>query len=197
MKLKKNMRRVCTRNAVTLALAVWLVTGCSAGAQQDAFLPLVRSMADRLNTADQVALNKWDTGQPVYDPQREAQVIANAVAMASEYGLTTEDVTNIFSDQIEANKEIQYELLSNWMRQGNAPATPRQSLAGVIRPILDKLQANIMLNLKGVAPLRSNTDCQTQVATAVGRVAQQTSLDALHLAALDRAVARICVTQTG
>ncbi|CAB4052951.1 hypothetical protein LMG9964_06642 [Paraburkholderia phenoliruptrix] len=195
LEMKKKVGPVGTRHAVTLALALWFAAGCSPGigAQQDAFVPLVRSMADRLNTADQVALSKWDTGQPVYDGQREAQVIANAATMASEYGLTAEDAINIFSDQVEANKEVQYALLNNWRRQGDAPATPRQSLAGVIRPILDKLQASIMQNLQSVAPLRSIADCHALVASAVGQVAEQASLDVLHRAALDRAVARICV----
>ncbi|MEM5440551.1 chorismate mutase [Paraburkholderia diazotrophica] len=193
--MKKNIGPVVTRHAVTLALAICLVAGCSPGigAQQDAFVPLVRSMADRLNTADQVALSKWDTDQPVYDRQRETQVITNAATMASEHGLTPEDAINIFSDQIEANKEVQYALLNNWRRQGNAPATPRQSLPSVIRPILDKLQVSIMENLQSVAPLRSIADCHAQVASAVGQVAQQASLDVLHRAALDRSVARVCV----
>ncbi|WP_175035923.1 chorismate mutase [Burkholderia lata] len=193
--MKKKIVPIGTRHVITPALALSLVAACSSGigAQADAFVPLIRSMADRLNTADQVALSKWDTGQPVYDPLREAQVIANVAATASEHGLTAEDATNIFSDQMEANKEVQYALLNNWRRQGNAPATPRQSLSGVIRPILDKLQVSIMQNLQGVAPLRSIADCQTQIALAVAQVAQQTSLDAIHLAALDRAVARICV----
>ncbi|NTZ89003.1 chorismate mutase [Burkholderia metallica] len=181
---------------MTFSLALSLLIACSSGigAQADAFVPLVRSIADRLNTADQVALSKWDTGQLVYDPQREAQVIANAAAAASEYGLAAEDATNIFTDQIEANKEVQYALLNNWRRQGSAPATPRQSLPDVIRPVLDRLQGSIMQSLQDVTVLRRTAGCQILVAKAVGQFASQASLDVLHLAALDRAVARVCVS---
>ncbi|MFM0069218.1 chorismate mutase [Paraburkholderia aspalathi] len=193
--MKKNIGHAGGHQAVSVALALCLAAGCSPGigAQADAFIPLVRSLADRLNTADQVALTKWDTGQPVYDPQRETQVIENVVTMANRIGLNAGDASNIFTDQIEANKEVQYALLNNWRRQGGAPATPRQSLSGVIRPTLDRLQLSIMQNLLGLASLRSVADCQTELAMAVGQVARQTSMDALHVAALDRAVARVCV----
>ncbi|WP_233886365.1 chorismate mutase [Paraburkholderia flagellata] len=194
METKKIIGRVGVRQATKFTLALWLAACCSSGfaAQADAFVPLVRSMADRLNTADQVALSKWDTGEPVYAPQREAQVISNAAAVASDYGIAAQDATNIFTDQIEANKVVQYSLLNNWRRQGRAPATPRQSLSDV-RPALDKLQLSIVQNLQGVAALRGNAECQTLVALATKQVAQETSLDALHLVALDRAVARVCV----
>jgi len=154
---------------------------------------LVQSLAERLDTAEQVALNKWDTGQPVFDPQREAQVIARAAAMAGSYGLTAEDATDVFMDQIEANKEIQYALLNRWRRHGSAPDTPRQSLPDVIRPKLDKLQPVILQHLQQLGPLRRAAPCQREVALAVGQVAQERSLDTLHIVALDRAAARICL----
>ena len=52
------------RFITTLTLAATVATGCSAGIGAEAapFAPLVRSMAARINTADQVALSKWDTG---------------------------------------------------------------------------------------------------------------------------------------
>ncbi|WJF90900.1 chorismate mutase [Paraburkholderia bonniea] len=174
--------------------ALWLATACSPGvsAQSNAFVPLVQGMADRLVIADQVALSKWDSGQSVYDPQREAQVLANAAAMAATYNVTAADASAIFADQIEANKEVQYALLNNWRRLAGAPATPRQSLTNVIRPELDALQVSILQNLQALAPLRASADCPLQVALAAGEVAQKNNLDGLHLAGLDRAVAQIC-----
>ncbi|WP_153099612.1 chorismate mutase [Paraburkholderia hayleyella] len=173
---------------------LWLAVGCSPGvsAQSNAFVPLVQAMASRLVIADQVALSKWDSGQSVYDPQREAQVLANAAAMAPTYGIDAPDARAIFADQIEANKEVQYALLNNWRRLSGAPTTPRQSLSDVIRPELDALQVSILQNLQEVAPLRTSADCAVQIALAAGEVGQQNGLDALHLAGLDRAVAQIC-----
>ena len=83
--------------------------------------------------------------------------------MAPQYGLSTDDVTTIFSDQMEANKEVQYALLGNWRRAGNAPSTPRQSLTNVIRPELDELQVSILQDLQAVAVWRGTTVCPTQI----------------------------------
>ncbi len=186
-----------TCRVAAIALSLWLSGGCTPGmsAQADAFFPLVTSLADRLLTADQVALSKWDSGEPVYDPRRQARVLSNVVTMANTIGLPAEDAASIFVDQMEANQEVQYALLNQWRRLGRAPTTPRQSLRDDIRPTLDTLQLAIMKNLQSIAPLRSDADCQTQLAIAVGHVAQQMPLDALRLAALDRAVARICIKQ--
>jgi chorismate mutase len=185
----------CHRAQRTLAFAFafCLLVGCSAGigAPVETFVPLTRSLAERLLTADQVALTKWDNGQPVYAPQREAQVIASAAAKAPSYQLTAAYATDVFTDQIEANKEVQYALLAGWRRQGHAPSTPRQSLS-TLRSELDALELSILQNLQTIAPLRGSADCSTQVALAAGEVAREKSLDALHLAALDRATARIC-----
>ncbi|MHA6881873.1 chorismate mutase [Ralstonia pseudosolanacearum] len=186
------------RQTAALACALWLTAGCAAtgtgaGTQENAFAPLVRGLADRLTTADQVALSKWDTGQSVYDPEREAKVIANVSGLAPSYGLTAEDVASVFADQMEANKTVQYALLNGWRRDGAAPSAPRQSLRDVIRPRLDTLQASILSGLRDTASLRRAPDCQAQAAIAAGKVAQERSLDAVHRVALDRATARLCV----
>lgn len=97
-------------------------------------MPLVSHMADRVSTADQIALSKWDSGRPVHDPQREAEVIARAVAAAPTYGLAAQDVEDFFTDQIEASKQVQYARLDAWKRSGSAPAWPRRSLSDEIRP---------------------------------------------------------------
>lgn len=180
-----------------IACALLLAASCAtqAHAQENAFAPLLRHLADRLVTADQVALSKWDSGKSVYDPARESQVIANVSAEAPAYGLAAADVGNVFTDQIEANKEVQYALLNDWRRAGAAPNAQRQSLPEVIRPKLDGLQKSILQALHDAAPARSQADCPTQVANEIGRVAHEKSLDALHRIALDRATARLCTTR--
>lgn len=178
-----------------LAWVVGLISGCaSLPANGDtAFLPLVRSMADRVKIADQVALSKWDSGRPVQDPQREAEVIANAVATAPTYGLAAQDVEAFFADQIEASKQVQYARLDAWKRQGAAPAWERQSLSNEIRPRLDRLQVAMMQDLQRLAPARRAADCEARVAGALKQVARDAAFDAVHRVALDRAVARVCI----
>lgn len=193
--MQTSLARFFVRQTAVLACACGLVAGCATpvGAQDGAFAPLLRHLADRLVTADQVALSKWDTGQSVYDPEREAKVIANASAMAAGYGLASADVGAVFADQIEANKEVQYALLNDWRRAGAAPTAPRQSLPDVIRPKLDTLQKAILQALHGAGPARAQADCATQLAREIGHVAAEKSLDTLHRIALDRATARLCV----
>jgi chorismate mutase len=178
-----------------LTCTLCLVAGCATPvtAQESTFAPLLRHLADRLVTADQVALSKWDSGQSVYDPEREAKVIANVSGIAPTFGLNATDVANVFADQIEANKEVQYALLNDWRRAGAATTTPRQSLSGDIRPRLDTLQTSILQSLRDAAPARSQADCALQIAQEIGRVAREKSLDTLHRIALDRATARLCV----
>ncbi|WP_439892909.1 chorismate mutase (plasmid) [Ralstonia sp. 25C] len=189
------LKRSMARPAAALLCAGWLMAGCAtqAGAQEGAFAPLLRHLADRLVTADQVALSKWDTSQSVYDPEREAKVIANVSAMAPTYGLVAPDAADVFADQIEANKEVQYALLNDWRRAGAAPTAPRQSLPDVIRPRLDTLQKAILQTLHDAGPARNGADCPTQVARDIETVAREKALDTLHRIALDRATARLCV----
>lgn len=181
-----------------VAIALMASTGCASRIEprdSNVFMPLVRSMADRLKTAEQVALSKWDSGKAVYDAEREAQVISNVADMAPKVGVGVEDATRIFSDQMAANKAVQYGQLNNWRRQGHAPVVPRQSLSGIIRPALDRLQIAIMQNLQGIQSERSMDNCPVNLAKAVGYVAKQEGFDALHLSALDRAVASVCVSR--
>jgi chorismate mutase len=191
--MRKRETAVKTYMAAAIGAALSTVVACSAGAQdaEHNFEPLVRSMADRLQTADAVALSKWDSGKPVYDPQREAQVIANAQAAAPSYGVSASEASTVFSDQIEANKTVQFALLNQWRRASQAPSTARRSLTDIRRQ-LDQLQTAILQNLATMDASRSGSPCKSQVAKTVGRIATNYRFDALHLAALDRAAASVC-----
>ena len=104
-------------------------------------------------------------------------------------------MSDVFTDQIEANKEVQYALLNDWRRAGAAHTAQRQSLPDVIRPKLDGLQKSILQTLHDAAPARRQADCPVQVAKEISRVSQEKSLDTLHRIALDRATARLCTTR--
>jgi chorismate mutase len=69
---------------------------------------LVEMSAGRLAIAEQIALAKWDSGTPVEDASREAEVIANAVKMGDSRGLDQATTSNFFRAQVEANKLVQY-----------------------------------------------------------------------------------------
>jgi chorismate mutase len=79
---------------------------------------------DKLQSlAEQVARAKWDSGAPVEDAPREAQVISEAVIMGESKGLDEASVEQFFRTQIEADKVVQYSLLANWRRAGKAQST--------------------------------------------------------------------------
>ncbi|WP_232452094.1 chorismate mutase [Burkholderia ubonensis] len=188
---------IMARKLFAAAILLGSVASCSPGAQaQDTtFVPLVESMAARLQTAYPVALSKFDSGKPVYDKAREAQVIANAEGAAPAHMIAFEDATAVFNDQIEASKVAQYALLNDWRRAGRAPSTQRRPLED-IRTELDRLQGEILRELHLAESLRKLPDCTIQVAKSVEHVSkdEKFNFDVEQRVALDRAVASVCLS---
>lgn len=190
-------------NCVACAAAFLLNSGvANAESSIDPLQLLVESSAQRVAIADQVALSKWDSAMSVEDPVREAAVIASAVAEGRGRQLAGEDVARFFKAQIEANKLVQYSLLSTWRFLNYAPPHAPVNLVGTVRPELDRLQTTMVLALAEASPVRSSKTCASEVATAVGRyafahrfddaVAPQLDIQRLHLIGVQRAMAGFC-----
>jgi chorismate mutase len=180
-------------------LAAWVICAEGKAYSQNAnpidkLQPLVETSAQRLVIAEQVALAKWDSGTPVEDTSREVQVIASAAKDGESRGLNRTAVSNFFRAQIEANKLIQYSLLAEWHRVGNAPAHEPVDLAGSIRPQLDHLETTLIAELAETSDIRSGASCRDVVAKAVGKYvsAHKRSFSPLKTVALDRAMAAAC-----
>lgn len=194
----KNCRSIMKSRRFNAAVcAAFLLLGARAAhAQHTGHLlrPLIESAAERLAIGDRVALSKWDTGTSVEDPARESAVISKAVAEGQQANLAATDTTRFFKAQIEANKLVQYELLSRWRRAGFAPPHAPVDLVDTIRPELDALQTKIIAALASANPVLENKACATQVARAVGRYTfeHQFELTSLQAIALDRAMAGFC-----
>lgn len=151
------------------ALVVLALAGCTANRTPDnALTALLDSIERRLALAEAVALHKWDNGQPVQATMREQQVLANVRAAAPGYGLAPQRAEAFFADQMEANKLVQYTLLSDWSRKGVAPHTQRRDLQGQIRPQLDELQAVLLQQLAAFDRLPA-TACSATVAKELDR----------------------------
>ncbi len=173
-----------------LALACSLLASIArADAPPAALTPLLDSIGERLLIAEQVALSKWDSHKAVEDRPREQQVIAGATAQAPRHGLDEATVGQFFAAQIEANKLVQYAKLSAWHLQGRAPDTPRQDLAGQIRPQLDRLQARLLQQLAAFSPYRTDPRCPQWLA----RANQGSEAEPLRQLAMIRATAELCV----
>jgi chorismate mutase len=155
----------------------------------EALQPLLATINERLNIADQVALTKWDSGKPIQDSVREAAVIANARKQAVERRLDPDDAAELIAAQIEANKLVQYGLIAQWQAAHKAPDLPRPDL-NQLRPKLDELQTRLLQQYADFVPYRVDPECPNWLAE------QRSSLikDALHGQALIRATGELCVT---
>lgn len=179
-------------NLLTSALLVLLAgSACAAtpSAAPESLKPLLMTLNERLNIGDLVALTKWDSGKPIQDSPREAQVIANARTLAAERKLDAEDVAQLIAAQMEANKLVQYGLLAQWQAAGVAPDTARPDLGKQIRPRLDELQNRLLQRYADFAPYRRDPNCSSWLTEARKGLAQ----DALHELALMRGTGELCV----
>ncbi|WP_025109058.1 chorismate mutase [Pseudomonas sp. H1h] len=176
-----------------LALLASTANAAMPSATPDPLQPLLTTLNQRLNIGDLVALTKWDSGKPIQDSPREAQVIANARTLASEYKLDPEEVAQLIAAQMEANKLVQYGLLAQWQAAGRAPDTPRPDLAKQIRPQLDQLQSRLLRQYADFVPYRRDPDCPVWLA----RARQGLTHDALHDLALTRATGELCIRAAG
>lgn len=176
-------------NLLTGTFLALLVTSAQAATPAETLKPLVQTLNERLNIGDLVALTKWDSGKPIQDSPREAQVIANARTLATERQLDPEDLAQLLAAQMEANKLVQYGLLARWQAAGAAPDTPRPDLGKQIRPRLDELQTRLLQQYADFAPYRHDTDCPQWLANARNGLPQ----DALHELALTRATGELCI----
>ncbi|EIK96821.1 chorismate mutase [Pseudomonas sp. M47T1] len=150
--------------------------------------PLLDSVQQRLEIAPKVALTKWDSHKPVLDAPRERDVIAGAGKLAADYKVDSALAEQFFAAQIEANKLVQYGLLTQWNAKGGAPDTPRADLAKDIRPLLDVLQKQLLERLAAFAPSRNDAQCPRWLASAI----EARKADALQRNALIRATGELC-----
>ncbi|WP_431272907.1 chorismate mutase [Burkholderia contaminans] len=148
--------------------------------------------AARLRIARQVALSKWDSGKPVEDLSRESAVIAAAVKEARANGVPAKLAVHFFTDQIEANKLVQYALLAEWRRSDHAPDDARADLEKEIRPELDRLKGGFIHVLARSGEFRDRTDCGERISRATREYVATHALNSLYALAMDRALARVC-----
>ena len=157
----------------------------------DALQPLLATMNERLNISELVALTKWDSGKPVQDNVREAQVIANARKQADQRKLDPDEVADLIAAQIEASKLVQYGRLAQWQAAHKAPDLPRPDL-NQLRAKLEELQVRLLHQYADFVPYRVDPNCPEWLAEQRSELIK----DALHGQALIRATGELCVTDS-
>ncbi|MBM3110943.1 chorismate mutase [Pseudomonas sp. P66] len=173
---------------VALTAPLLIIQGCPSAAPADTPLSrLLDSVEQRLDVSEQVALSKWDSRQPVQAPERERQVINQAQSQATRFGIDAQRAGLFFSDQIEANKLLQYHALSRWHAAGSAPQTQRIDLAKQLRPQLDRLQEVLLEELAEFDRHRPEP-CTSALAQAIEKRKKSSE----RSLALIRATAHLC-----
>ncbi|WP_280245374.1 chorismate mutase [Nocardia abscessus] len=178
------------------ALPMWPV---SAGASPaDGSLDrLVALVVERLDTADAVAAAKWAAAgehgiEPaIDDPAREAEVYDAMARLGNGRDLPENWVRQVFLGQIEAHKTVQRGLMLRW-RFDLAAAPPAPAGLASVRPVIDRVNVEILDQLATRRAELSAPDCAERLARSVFGVFTTGRGDPLHRAALVRAAASLC-----
>ncbi|TWF82108.1 chorismate mutase-like protein [Pseudonocardia hierapolitana] len=121
--------------------------------------------------------------------EREAVVVADARAQAGRVGVDPEWVARVVLDQIAASTQVQTDLLRQWDEHPHTRPAERPDLAQV-RPEITRISNELVAALKAAEPARAPESCSTSLAAAVRERAGE--MDAIHKAALDRALRSVC-----
>jgi chorismate mutase len=91
---------------------------------------LLLLMQQRLQTAEDVARIKWNSGAPIEDVARENAIVEQAGAEATRYGVRWETAREFLRAQIEASKVIQRARFAEWSKPTEgAPCKAYRSIA--------------------------------------------------------------------
>ncbi len=133
-----------------------LVGGCATPASKSSYHPtlpqkrMVELMGNRLDLASQVAWVKFRDTLPVYDPKREAELLAGLVSKGEAKGVPALQVEAFMKAQMAASRAIQKTLIRSWSRGGTLPAYPPFDLKRDIRPKLDAISDEMIVLLPAV-----------------------------------------------
>ncbi|OMC41241.1 chorismate mutase [Mycobacterium sp. GA-1841] len=180
------------RSAAGGLLALALLCAGPAGAEDSSPLqPLVDAAAQRLQTADPVAANKFHTGGPIEDTRREQQVIDATTADAAARNIDPDYVGAVFRDQIDATVAVEYGLFARWKLDPSIAPTGAPDLAAS-RTAIDALNRTMVDEIADRWPALHSPSCPGDLASAVEAVVTARDLDPLYRQALDYATRSYC-----
>ncbi|CRZ15445.1 chorismate mutase [Mycolicibacterium neworleansense] len=183
------LTRIAAAGALTLAV---LPLAPIASAQDpNPLLPLVDAAAQRLQTADPVAANKFRTGGPIEDPRREQQVIDATTAEADSRHIVPAYVGDVFRDQIDATVAVEHSLFAQWKLDPDTAPVSAPDLSAS-RSAIDALNHTMVDEIADQWPTLHSPSCPADLASAVDAVAVARNLDPLYRRALDFATRSYC-----
>lgn len=177
---------------LTAAATVLIVPPAQGAPAQETLRPLTDVSAQRVLVADKVAAAKFGTPAPIDDPAREQVVLDNVRNLSVQLGIDPEVSVAIFADQIEANKVVQRGLYALWTAHPELIPTEKPDLVKEVRPILDRITADLLEQIKATQNVRAHPACGGVLNAARHIVSHQRHLDDLHTTALTRALPSVC-----
>jgi len=166
------------------AAGVLAVAGApQAAAQAGPLVPLIDAAAQRLQTAEPIAANKWITKGAIEDAARAGQVLDAVTADATARGIDPQRVRRIFTDQISATEGIEYARFSQWKLDPAVAPTVAPELASS-RTVIDGLNRTIVEQLAAQRPVPPPPQCADRAREATDAVATARGLESLHRDAL-------------
>jgi chorismate mutase len=120
---------------------------------------LLRLMEERLTLMHEVARWKWNTGQPITDPQRERESLQSVVERGRGEGLDPDLVRSFFAAQMEAARLVQQADFERWKANEQQPFAGAKSLA-VLRRRIDQLNGELIDALAEFRPWLSGQTVQ-------------------------------------
>ena len=186
------MTTALARGAAAMMTMLAVVTAAPARADSpEPLYDLVDAAAQRLQSADPVAANKWLTGGPITDPARVKQVLAAVSSDAESRGVATDYVTSAFTNQINATEAIEYARFAGW-KFDPASAPSAASDLSASRSVIDGLNRRLVEQMAVQWPLLNSPDCGPSLAAAKTIVAGERQFDDLYRTALDVATRSYC-----
>ncbi|MEQ0563654.1 chorismate mutase [Amycolatopsis sp. NEAU-NG30] len=176
---------------VTAVVAASLVSSVPASASSTSLWHLTDLAAQRVAIADQVAAAKYGTPSPIDDPVREQAIYDSVAARAPQLGLDPAEAVRFFHAQIEANKLVQRGLYARWTAHPAEAPTTRPDL-GQIRPVIDRLNTDLLTELAATTSLREARSCPVRQLVAAGFADVVHRFDGLHAQALAEATSATC-----
>ena len=139
-------------------------------------------MDQRLALMTDVARHKWQCKTAIEDSVREQSIIDSRQREAAAQGLPARWAEAFFRAQIEAGKQLQREQFVLWERADSAPAGNALDLKTIIRPRLDKIDAQLLGALAMAWPLMEDPVARQRLAAALQTRLTVRSLKAAALA---------------
>ena len=104
-------------------------------------------IAERLQVAPDVAWSKHLSGDPVHDPEREAELLEMLSEQADAQGIDTAFIETFFDAQFRASRQWQRLLIEDWRRGEALPEGSPLDLREDIRPHLNRISDELIETL--------------------------------------------------